>query len=220
MKYFCLLLLIVFLNAFSLQASPAKIKSEEVLVSETLDKMQKFWDSFTTYRANFNQIVNSKRLGTRDNSKGVLYVKKPGKLRWELAADTSFQIMNGKKLQYIHKTRRGQIIVDEVDDVKDQVDTRALQFLAGKGNFKQLYKAKLEENKPKSISIRLTPKEGGAESYIAEVDKNSYGIQSLTTETPETRARMEFSDIKINIELEDSLFVYEPKSTDMVHKGG
>jgi outer membrane lipoprotein carrier protein len=202
-------------------AATAKKKPEEVQVNELVEKLQKYWDSAKTYRANFVQVVYAKRLGTRDETEGILYVSKPGRLRWESKSDPSFQIMDGKKLMYVHSNkRRGTTVVDILEDTTKTVDAKALQFLAGTGNFKDSYKVTLVTDKPKVAEIKLVPKGGGSESYIAEINKSSYGIESLTTESGDTRAKIKFSDVKTNVELDEKLFKYEPKPTDIIHKGG
>lgn len=203
-----------------LSAAPAaKATTDVSALNDAVDGMQKFWDKTKTFQANFTQVVFAKRLGTRDTAAGKLFISKPNKLRWESKEDGSFQIMNGNTLTYVHYNKRRQNwIVDILENTNKSVDTKALQFLAGKANFKKSYTAKLEKDAPKSLEIRLIPIEGGSESYIAEVEKKSYVIQSLTTETVDTRARIEFTNIQTNKPLEDSLFKYVTKPSDVVHK--
>ena len=185
-----------------------------------IDQFQKTWDETASYQATFKQTVESKQIGTKEESTGTIFVQKPGKLRWDCETDGSIQILNGKKLISIQVNRRRKTrAVDIYQDISKAVDTKAIQFLAGKAKFQETYKIDSIGNPSTSSSLKLTPKGGdGLETYLAEIDKKSYFLRSLTTESADTRVRMEFSDVKANVVLEASLFDYAPDPKDVVHK--
>jgi outer membrane lipoprotein-sorting protein len=208
----------------SFAASPSTSVStkptDEVRVSQVLTGFQKFWDSTKTYQCNFFQSVYSKQLGTPpDENEGMLYVVKPEKLRWESTTDESFQVMNGKEITYVHRNpRRSATLVDIYPNFKKIVGARSLSFLAGKANFKALYKGELLGEDAKTVRLKLIPKDEPDETYIAEIDKGGYFLVSLTTDTVDTKVVMKFSNAKTNLTLPDKLFEYKPKPTDIVHR--
>jgi outer membrane lipoprotein-sorting protein len=183
-----------------------------------LDKLQKSWDGTNTYEAAFHQTVYSKRLGTRDESSGTLYVVKPSKLRWESKTDGSVQIMNTSQLIVITKNkRRGTTVVDMYHDLAKVMDSKPLAFLSGKSKFRDIYRVELLAETPQLAEMRFTPKTDAAETLVAEIDKESYLLRSLTSETVDSRVRTEFSGTKINVKLDDKLFEYKPNATDIIH---
>jgi len=186
---------------------------------EALQKLQKSWDTIRTFQASFTQVVFAKRLGTRDESQGVVYILKPNKFRWESTSDDSFQIMNGNQLTSVQTNkRRGTRFVDVYHDISKVVDAKPMNFLAGKIKFAELYEAKLLSETEKLLELKLTPKGGAEETYIAEIDKGSYLFHALTTDSVDTRVRMEFSNIKTNLKLNGKLFEFKPTSQDVVNR--
>lgn len=186
---------------------------------KTIEAVQTSWDKTLTFQANFKQTVFSKRLGTTEESKGQLWVKKPGKLKWAEADPATTQILNGKKMWNIHQhKRRKTTIVDIFEDVSKQMDAKAFEFLAGKINFKKSYKTTVVKETAQLVTLKLDPKDGAGESYLAEIIKPSYVLGALTTESADSRVRIEFSDTKTGVTLEDSEFVYQPKKTDTIHQ--
>lgn len=181
--------------------------------------LQKTWDAAKTYEAKFKQKVVAKRLGTEDESEGTLAVAKPNRLRWVSETDGTLQILNGNKLTNVRENKRRQVTeVDIYDQAGKAVDSKLLKFLAGKAQFKTLYKFELESETPEIVTVRFLPRVGDGESLIAEIDKKSYLLRSLTTDSEDNRVRVEFSDIKTNVKLDSKLFEYQPKKTDVVRR--
>jgi outer membrane lipoprotein-sorting protein len=198
--------------------APTKVDQSQSRVSDILDKMQEAWDGRNSYQSAFKQTVLSKEIGTTDESTGTVYVVKPNKLRWESQNGSSIQILNGKKLIVMQENkRRGNRVVDIWADSTTAVNAKSLNFLAGKMRFKDLYRGELVSETPEKIQLRLISKGDPAETYVAEIDKASYVLRSLITETNDSRITLEFSDTKTNAVIDDKQFEYQPDSKDVVH---
>jgi len=184
---------------------------------EILESLQKEWDKAKTYRAKFKQTVTSTQIGALpDEADGVLSIQKPDRLRWE-QTDGSFQIINGKQIKHVHKNRRGTTIVDIYSNI-DRVDgSKPLSFLTGKAKFSSLYQPQLVSQDAQKAILKLIPRVKSEETFIAEIRKAGYFLDALTTETPETKVVMRFSEIKTNLELDKSLFEYKEKKDDVVN---
>ena len=183
-----------------------------------LQKFQGTWDGTKSYQATFHQTVKAKQMGTEDKSEGVIYVQKPDQLRWESATDNSIQILSHNTLTSIQiNAKRGTRTVNILKNVNKTVDSKALSFLAGRAKFSDLYRAKLVSETPKVARLKLTPIKGKAEeTYIAEINKESYFLTSLTTEAPDSIVIMEFADIKPNLKLDETLFEFKPEAKDVI----
>lgn len=104
----------------------------ETAPGRVADKIQEAWNAVQTYKASFSQVVFSKGMGTRDESKGTVYVVKPGKLRWESATDNITQLLSGNEFFVIKpNARRGTVVVDVWRDLKKAMDVKPLEFLVG-----------------------------------------------------------------------------------------
>jgi outer membrane lipoprotein-sorting protein len=184
-----------------------------------LDKLQSTWDKTQNYRAKFNQTVYSKKLHTTEETSGTIFVMKPGKIRWEIPGQKTTQILNGNRLTQIREnTRRKKVVVDIYKDVSKSIDLKALAFLAGTASFRETYQSVLGPEDIEKIELKLTPKTSPGETYLAEIDKKSYFLRALTTESADSKVRIDFSNTEANTSIDKSLFEYQPKPTDIVHE--
>lgn len=189
-----------------------------------INKMQSAWDEVKTFKAKFKQEVFSKQLGGEpDTSEGTLAISKPSLLRWESETEGTLSLVTDKDLTVVKKgLRKGTVTVDIYKKRKQAFIPKSLSFLTGKGKFKALYKYELIEENDKSAKLKLTPKDvpkgETGESYIAEINKDSYLLRALTTETVDTRVVTSFTEIEVNPKLGSELFQYKPQPTDIIHR--
>lgn len=209
----------VFLSFLTLAAEKPKAKTDAAGLSQIIDKLQAKWDEAKTYSARFNQVVSAKRMGTRDETQGIVYVSKPNRLRWVSETDNVIQILNGNTMTFVTENpRRKTTEVDIYSDASKAMDSKVLKFLSGKAQFKSLYKFKLESETPEIAKIKFAAKDDDPDTLVAEVDKKSYLLRSLTTDSPDNRVRIDFSDIRLNVKLDGKLFEYKPKKSDVVRR--
>lgn len=202
-------------TTLALSATQAPKGSAETILA----KFQQTWDNTATYQATFKQTVFSKQMGTSDLSEGELYVEKPSRLRWDTRSEGSLQILNGKTLTNVQtNARRKNRVVDIYRDVSKVLGSAPLKFLSGKAKFKDIYQIKLIAQTPEVAEMKLTPKGKGEDSLVVAVDKKSFFLKSLTTESVDSRVKIEFFDIKTNVKLDEKLFAFQPEAKDIVHQ--
>lgn len=188
-------------------------------LTTVLDKLQSSWDKSKNYKAEYKQAIYSKKLKTKDETSGTIFVSKPGKIRWEIPEQKMVQILNGTRLTQIKENkRRKTTVVDIYKDVSKSVDLKSLAFLAGTASFKETYQSVLGDEDLEKIDLKFTLKSAPSESYLAEIDKKSYLLRALTTETADSKVRIEFFKTELNTEADPSLFEYKPKPKDIVHE--
>ena len=157
-------------------------------------------------------------MNDNEESSGEVSIEKPGKIRWEVKSEGKLQILNGKKLIHVHipKRRKGNV-VDIYQNISKELDTQSLSFLSGTDEFKSNYVLNIIKNSEKVVEVKLIPKNATASStYIAEFDKASYLLRSLSTESADSTVRTEFSDIRINVFFDPEVFDYKPGPKDVV----
>lgn len=191
--------------------------SPSLCFCDVVDSIQAAWSQSKTYRAEFHQTITSKTLGTREESKGTLTVKKPLKLRWEESSTGQIQILNGDDFWQIKPHKRKKLrYVDHYSNVSKKIQLGALNFLAGKGELKKTYQYKVLQNTPKIVILALSPKGQTEETILAEFLKPSYLLGALQQENLESETQIKFQNIKTNVSLNEALFKYQPETKDVV----
>ncbi|NBW98378.1 outer membrane lipoprotein carrier protein LolA [bacterium] len=185
----------------------------------TIEEVQRAWDQIKSYQADFHQIIRSKTLGTQEETQGTLSVLKPLKLRWECPLSGTLQILNGKELWQIKKSkRRKRLQVEHYTDISQQIDLRTLTFLADQANIVNSYKYQVLSSSKDRLVLALMPKTGGEETLLAEILKPGYLLGALKMESSGSETRITFKNIRTNIPLKDSWFKYQASPDDVVHE--
>lgn len=184
---------------------------------DVMDQVQKSWSKTTSYKARFHQTIISKALGTRDETRGTLFVQKPLRLRWQSESGDSIQILNGSRFWQIktHK-RKKTVYVDYYPNISSLVNLGSLTFLADSGDIKKTYRYKVLQNTTKNVIVALAPKGQKQESILAEFLKPGYLLGALKQESLESETQINFHDVETNLSLESSLFEYKAGPKDIV----
>ena len=98
-------------------------------------KVQAFYENTRDLRARFVQTYTYAALGRRQVSKGLLEVKKPGRMRWDYESPTPKTIVvNGSRLVQ-WEPEANQAFVDDAFDATAM--SAAVTFLLGKGSLEK-----------------------------------------------------------------------------------
>ena len=200
-------------------AMPVMLTASAANVTQVVSSMQKAWDETQSFQADFKQTVTSKQLKTKDETTGTVSVVKPLKIRWDSQSDNSIQILNGEKLiQITENTRRKTRSVNIYKNVSKKGDVKILKFLSGKNRFKELYDPKLAGETKTAYKLKLLDKSNPGDVTLAEIDKKSYVLRALTTESADSTVTVDFSNIRTNVKIENAQFEYEKGPKDVVHE--
>lgn len=187
--------------------------------------LQRKYDRVTDFSADFVHSYRGGVLKQQATERGTLLVKKPGKMRWEYTnPEKKLFVSDGHKIySYIPQDR--QVIVGTMPR-DEQAPTPAL-FLTGKGDITRDFAAvfdKVAEAQPGSVALKLTPKrrEPEYESLTLVVDPKTLSLQMLiTVDSQGGRSAFTFSNLKENVGVADSQFVFRmPRNVDVVTDGG
>jgi hypothetical protein len=177
--------------------------------ADTWENIRQKSGSIETIQADFIQEKHLKILSKPLISKGVLYFKAPGSLRWEYESPVrSVLLMHNGQVNRFVKTGEGfsrdsgvklqamQVVMDEIT-----------LWLSGRFQDNPNFKATLEPG-PKIV---LTPRENAFTAIIARIDlilsEQPGVINSVTIfENEESLTKLIFKDAILNEPLNDSLF--------------
>jgi len=99
---------------------------------EVAAALQKKYDAIHDFTADFVQESEGGLLKKKQSERGVVQVKKPGKMRWDYKSpETKVFVSDGHRI-YLHVPADNQVLVSPVPE-QDQATTAVL-FLVGKGS--------------------------------------------------------------------------------------
>ncbi len=119
--------------------------------------LQKKYDTIHDFTADFVHESEGGLLRKKQTERGVVQVKKPGKMRWDYKSpETKVFVSDGRRI-YLHVPADNQVIISPVPE-EDQATTAVL-FLVGKGNLTRDFTVSyVDGGGPDTYALRLQPK--------------------------------------------------------------
>jgi outer membrane lipoprotein carrier protein len=194
------------------QATPS---AEEVAAS-----LQRKYDTIRDFSANFVHTHEGGVLKRKREERGTLYVKKPGKMRWDYnKPDEKVFVSDGVRLiQYFADENRA--VVGPAPDN----DQAAVLFLAGRGNLNRDFNITFAKSASPTVwALHLEPKDPQQEYDWLELTaaRDGYQIESLTVgEKQGSRSTFVLSNFKENPGLSDKTFAFSiPRGAEVTNAG-
>jgi outer membrane lipoprotein carrier protein len=185
---------------------------------EVASALQKKYDAIRDFTADFVQESEGGLLRKKQTERGVVQVKKPGKMRWDYKApEPKVFVSDGRRI-YLHVPADNQVIITPVPE-QDQATTAVL-FLVGKGNLARDFTVSYAEGgNADTYVLKLQPKlpERDYDWLQIEIDRRTLQIQSLSAaDVQGGRSTFRFSNFKENAGLSDKTFEFKiPRGADV-----
>jgi outer membrane lipoprotein carrier protein len=201
--------------------------------AEALAKsLQQRYDKVRDFSASFVHTYRGGMLRKQATERGVMSVKKPGKMRWDYSApEKKHFVSDGVKL-YSYVPQDRQVIVASIPS-EDEATT-AVMFLAGKGNMTRDFTASYPEGAAPAaapagtvltgtVALKLVPRraEQDYDVLILFLDPATLQIRGLTTTDRQGgESTFAFSNLKENQGLSDKEFAFRiPRGVDVITDG-
>ena len=190
---------------------------------ELAQALQKKYDGVKAFTADFAHTYRGGVLNRQLDQRGVLMVKKPGKMRWEYTApERNLFVSDGVKI-YSYVPADKQVVVSDMP-ASDNATTPAL-FLAGKGNLTRDFTPSLVDlppgAPPGSRALKLVPKspQSDYDWLVIVVDPATLALRGLVYGDPQGgTSSFFFSNLKENAVLADKAFEFRPpRGVDIVN---
>jgi outer membrane lipoprotein carrier protein len=168
--------------------------------------------------ARFSQSYRSGMLGREIVERGVVSIKRPGRMRWEYKDPESKLFISDGRTFYFYVPADRQVVVSEQDPSR----SLAARLLSGQGGLLDEFEASLEEPVAEGVlRLRLVPRQAQADVESATVDAEPGGrIRSIQLEDLQgNRTRFRFEGVRENTGLQDRLFRFEVPSGVEVIRG-
>jgi outer membrane lipoprotein carrier protein len=185
--------------------------------------VQQRYERIRDFSADFVHTYRGGVLRKQATERGVVAIKKPGKMRWSYTApEKKVFVSDGRKLySYIPQDR--QVIVSNVPQGDEA--TTAVQFLVGKGDVARDFVASYDDAASSSgvWRLKLVPRrpEREYESLVLVVDQKTMQIRGLTTHDRQGgESTFTFTNMKENQGLSDKEFAFRiPRGVDVIADG-
>ena len=181
---------------------------------ELADKVQVTYQGFSDLQGIFHQRATNKLSGMTQEASGRLFLKWPGRMRWEYEKPESrLFLIDGKTLWSYSPSERQAIS----QDVSGVLTTSPIGILFGMSSLRRDFQVRPIvhagiRDSPESL-LELTPKGKGLsfKRVILGVDRESFFIQRLTIfDLYGNTTVVELSKQKVNSGLKDELFQFSP----------
>jgi outer membrane lipoprotein carrier protein len=203
MRFFSLPLLISLLCIGALAADS---------VQQVSDRVDRRYNHIKTMKANFQESYNGS--GLTRNESGVLWLEKPGKMRWQYEQPSpKLFIVDGKTAFFYvpseHQARR--MPAKKLDDFRSP-----LRYLLGRTKLQSEFsKLELASDPPKQagdVVLAGVPKgmEDRVQQVLLEITPNNEISRIRVEELDGSTTEFRFSDIQENVAVKPELFHFTP----------
>lgn len=216
-----LLAAIVWSDSSLAATDPTPAPVSVLTADEIADKVQATYQGFADLQGAFLQRATNKLSGMTQQASGRLFMKWPGRMRWEYEKPESrLFLIDGKTLWSYSPSERQAMS----QDVSGALTTGPIGILFGMSSLRRDFQVRPivhtgTRNNPEYL-LELTPrgKDLSFKRVIVGVDRESFFIQRLTVfDVYDNTTVVELSKQKVNSGLKDELFQFTPPpGTDIV----
>ena len=193
-----------------------------IALEEIIDRVQNVYKGTKDYKAEFVQESIIKSIDKTEVSKGKIYFKNPGKLRWDYDVPAKQEIVTDGKTLWMYMAQDRQVMINKLSDVY-QSNTSTF-FLFGMGDLKRDFDIHLvgsdSDNTEKGYILKLIPKEPqpNINELFLLIHKTTFHVmETYFYDFYENFIRITFKNSVINRGLSDSLFVFTiPKGAEVL----
>ena len=214
-------ILVLLLRVDSLCASPsgtdASVPDGKTGVEDIVARLQAHYDETDGFRADFTQEVTSATLGQTLNSRGRVFFKKPGRMRWEFEEPKQTLVCDGSFL-WLYQPAEQQVVKTPFQHAFSS--QTPVSFLTGVGRLDEDFFVALTGETETVYQLRLTSKKAAEAVGLLdiEVSKETFDIlQARITDPLGNTTRLQFVNIERGIVMDEALFTFElPQGVDLV----
>lgn len=192
-------------------------------VSEILEGVQRRYQEIRDLQADFLQEATLPMINRVTEAKGRLYLKIPGKMRWEyLDGQEKIVVINGHTM-WFYEPREQQVTVTDLRKVPNSQEL--LTFLTGMGDLRKDFlvdEAQAPVETPEGfLSVRLFPRSRSSQwtSLRLIVEPGSFHVvQSAFEGIQGDRTVIQYHNIRTDVGLSEDLFEFQiPEGAQVLH---
>ena len=191
-------------------------------VKEIVNKVESRYRTTADLTADFNQTTTVKGFATAMKSAGRVYLKRPGKLRWDYLEPNLEQIFVDNDAVQFYVPEHKQVLTGQLSKMADS--QAPLQLLQGAARLDKYYAVAAVPDGAKGSGrlplLLLTPLKGGPDQpqIIVELDHENYFLRRVELHDVNGNvSNFVFSKIRANTGLKDEWFGFSvPEDVEVV----
>ncbi|MGH7318492.1 MAG: outer membrane lipoprotein chaperone LolA [Candidatus Rokuibacteriota bacterium] len=184
-------------------------------LDEAVQRVETTYGRMADLKATFEQAAFNRTLGRTVDAKGTLYLKKPGRFRWEYTTPTPQEIVSDGTKLWVYTPQLKQV---NVTPAPQALTGPAGTFLQGLGQVREHFQVRfLNPAQPTDtdglVVLDLTPKkpEPLLTRLILAVDPKSGLVRkAVVYDELQNTVTVRFVEVLVNSGLADALFVFVP----------
>ena len=188
-----------------LSATPAQTSAQ------VIDRLQKTYDSTADLHATFEQVYHFKVNGLERKSSGQVFVKKPGKMRWDYTKPNPRYFISDGVTLWVYVPADAQAFEQPLES--SQV-AAALSFLVGQGDLVGDFDHALLPPGPRGeLRLQLVPKKSTRQyrKLVLSLHPETFRVVGTEVEDPVGNLNtLTFLDLRVNQGLPDEGFDFTP----------
>jgi len=187
-----------------------------------INKVQAEYERTNDIYASFTQISHLRSVSKPKESSGMVYFKKPGKMRWEYTNPEQQLLVSDGKTMWFYVAEDEQVVVQHAEDAYGS--KTPITFLSGMGKLQNdFYMSLLPESDPATAyKLELLPKQPQPElaKLILTVDPKTYQIVHTAVYDPYGNITdVYLSNLEINVAPPDDVFTFDiPEGVDVIQQ--
>jgi outer membrane lipoprotein carrier protein len=216
--------IVLYAATSSAQAPATPLPSEQLTppAMEVATALQRKYDTIKDFSASFTQSYEGGVLRRKAVESGVVFIKKPGRMRWEYTSPQKKLFVSDGQTIFMYFPADRQVMKNPVPE--DDQATSAVMFLMGRGDVTRDFTVKYGEGGMEDTYVlRLDPRKRQAEYDWLQIvaDRKTLQIRSLTAgDAQGGQSTFAFRNFKENPGLADSMFQFHiPRGTEVIASG-
>jgi outer membrane lipoprotein carrier protein len=191
-------------------ATPAPVK-------DVVERLQQRYDATLDLTAAVVQEMEVASFGRKFTSKGKVFFKRPGRMRWEMDDGQRQTIVADGSYLWIFQPSENQVYKARFSEAFQSATP--VSFLTGIGRIADDFTVTADGEEGALLYLRLVPRSGEAIGTLRlGVDRDSYDILSAEVRDPIGNVtRLQFSDLKRDTGVDDAVFQFSvPPGAEVV----
>ena len=187
--------------------------------SPGVESFNRFFNEINTLEAQFTQIVLDENMTAVDDGHGTVWIKRPGRFRWNYAPPDAQEIVGDGERVWLYDIELEQITVRNQAEALGRAPAI---LLAGTGNLEPTYAMQDIGRHGQVDWVSLIPED--PQSGFTEVrigfEANRLRLMELV-DTLDQRTRISFANLKENESLAEQIFQFiPPDGVDVIDQSG
>jgi len=202
-------------------APPAAAAKTASPVDDLVQHLQQRYDTTKDITANVVQEMDITSFGKKFTSKGKVYFKRPGRMRWEMDDGQKQTIVADGTSLWVFQRSENQVYKAPFGEAFQSATP--VSFLTGIGKINDDFGVSADGEEGDLVFLKLVPRGGeGIGVLRLGVDRKTYDILVAEIRDPVGNiTKLQFSDLKRDSGVDDELFVFNvPPGAEVVEAPG